>query len=325
MLKTSPHIVVTTHVSDAVLERLRERAEVTDVSELARPQWSTALATATGLLVNSAVKVDAATIAAAPNARIVASVSVGYDNVDLAALARAGMALTNTRGALVEAVADLAFSLVIIAQRRLALAVKWVASGRWMNSHAPFGHDLANATLGIVGLGEIGSALARRARTSGMRVVYSNRRRRTDDDRTGASFLPFERLLAEADCVVILVPLSDSTRGLFDDTAFARMKPTAALVNVARGPIVGTDALVRALESGKIATAVLDVTDPQPLPPDHPLLSRDDVLVTPHMGSATDETRERMAQLAAENLLAQIDGTPLLTPVELPETAEAAP
>src|SRR6202035_6027897 len=105
-----------------------------------------------------------------------------------------------------------------------------------------------------------------------------------------------------------------------DATAFARIKPTAALVTVARGPIVDTDALVRALESGKIATAVLDVTDPQPLPPDHPLLSRDDVLVTPHMGSATDETRERMAQLAAENLLAQIDGAPLLTPVELPET-----
>jgi glyoxylate reductase len=323
--KSHQHIVVTTHVSDAVLERLRDRAKVSDVSELPRPQWDAALSTATGLLVNSAVKVDAATIAAAPKVRIVATVSVGYDNVDLAALAGANIALTNTRGALVEAVADLAFSLVIIAQRRLAVAFKWVRSGRWMNSRAPFGHDLADATLGIVGLGEIGSALARRARTSGMRVVYSNRRPRTDDDLTGATFLPFERLLAEADCIVILVPLSDSTRGLFDDTAFARMKPSAALVNVARGPVVHTDALLRALERGKIATAVLDVTDPQPLPPDHPLLLRDDVVVTPHMGSATEETRERMAQLAAENLLAEIDGRRLLTPVELPGTAEAAP
>lgn len=318
MANAAPHIVVTTHVSEAVLERLRERAKVSDVGELPRPQWNAALATATGLLVNSAVKVDAATIAAAPLLRIVSSVSVGYDNVDVRALADADVALTNTRGALVEAVADLAFSLVIVAQRRLALAFYWVRSGRWMNSHAPFGHDLAGATLGIVGLGEIGSALARRARTSGMRVIYSNRRQRDDDATTGATFLPFERLLGEADCVVVLVPLSDSTRGLFDDTAFARMKSSAALVNVARGPIVSTDALLRALEKGKIATAVLDVTDPQPLPPDHPLLQRDDVVVTPHMGSATEETRERMAQLAAQNLIDEIDGKPLITPVELP-------
>lgn len=318
MAKIDPHVVVTTHVSDAVLERLREHAHVTDVSDLPRPAWTAVLATATGLLVNSAVKVDAATVAMAPHLRIVASVSVGYDNVDLAALARGGIALTNTRGALVAAVADLAFALVIIAQRRLAVAFNWVRSGRWTNSHAPFGHDLAGATLGIVGLGEIGSALARRALASQMRIVYSNRRRRADDDVTGATFLPFERLLAEADCVVILVPLNDSTRGLFDDTAFARMKPTAALVNVARGPIVDTQALLRALESGKIATAVLDVADPQPLPPEHPLLGRDDVVVTPHMGSATEETRERMARLAAENLLAELEGRPLVTPVELP-------
>jgi glyoxylate reductase len=213
---------------------------------------------------------------------------------------------------------------VIIAQRRLAIAFKWVRSGRWMNSHAPFGHDLAGATLGIVGLGEIGSALARRARTSGMRIVYSNRRQRDDDETTGATFLPFERLLGESDCIVALVPLSDATRGLFDDTAFARMKPNAALVNVARGQVVNTGALLRALETGKIATAVLDVTDPQPLPPDHPLLQRDDVVVTPHMGSAADETRERMAQLAAANLLDEIEGKPLITPVDLPAPAEAA-
>jgi glyoxylate reductase len=194
----------------------------------------------------------------------------------------------------------------------------WVRSGRWVKEgDAPFGHDLAGATLGIIGLGDIGSAVVRRAQVSGMRVIYNNRRPRADDAATGAAYRPFEALLAEADCIVLLVPLSPQTRGLFNDAAFARMKPDAVLVNAARGPIVETAALLRALEQGRIAGAVLDVTDPEPLPPDHPLLARNEVVVVPHVGSATFETRTRMAMLAAENLLAGLDGKPLLTPVAI--------
>lgn len=303
-----PQLVVTTPIPAAVLERLRERAEVTDVSARSREDWNAALAGATGVLVSSNVPIDAEFLDAAPALRIVATWSVGYDNVDLAALAARGVVLTNTSGSLVETVADLTYALVIFAVRNLAAGLNWVRSGRWMRSNMPFGHDLERATLGIIGFGQIGLAVAERAQVSGMRVIYSNRNPRPDDAATGASYRPFDALLAEADCIVLLVPLTPETRGMFGDEQFAKMKPTATLVNVARGAVVDSDALLRALEQKTIAGAALDVTDPEPLPPDHPLVGRDDVIILPHVGSATFETRARMAMLAAENLLAFIDG-----------------
>jgi len=303
-----PHFVVTTPIPAPVIEHLRTRAGVTDVSGLPREQWGDALANASGVLVGSNVPVDAAFLDAAPALRIVATWSVGYDNVDLAALAKRGIVLTNTSGSLIEAVADLTYALVIFAVRNLTVGLELVRSGRWMQANMPFGHDLEGATLGIVGFGQIGLAVAKRAQVSGMRVIYANRNPRADDAVTGASYRPFDELLAEADCIVLLVPLNDETRGMFGDDQFARMKPAATLVNVARGAVVDTDALVRALERKKIAGAALDVTDPEPLPADHPLARRDDVLIVPHVGSATFETRARMAMLAAENLIAFAEG-----------------
>lgn len=313
-----PRIVVAIKVPPSVIERLAEHADVVDVSASPRGEWPNALAGARGLLVNSTVTVDAELIAAAPQLRIVATASVGYDNIDRAALAARGIVLSNSKGSLIEAVADLTYGLVIMGMRRLGFGIEWIRCGRWLKEgDAPFGHDLAGATLGIIGLGDIGSAVVRRAHISGMRVIYHNRKPRSDDAAIGATYRPFEALLAESDCIVLLVPLSAETRGLFNDAAFARMKPEAVLVNAARGPIVDTAALLRALERRRIAGAVLDVTDPEPLPPDHPLLERSDVVVVPHVGSATVETRTRMAMLAAENLLAELDGKPLLTPVAL--------
>jgi len=313
-----PHVVVTTPVPPAAIDRLREHADVTDVSARSRPEWDAALATSTGVLVSSAIPIDAAFLDAAPNLKIVATWSVGYDNVDLDALRARGIVLTNTSGSLVETVADLTYALVIFAMRNLAVGVNWVRSGRWMQDNMPFGHDLEGATLGIVGFGQIGLAVAKRAQCSGMRVIYSNRTPRADDATTGASYRPFDALLAEADCVVLLVPLTPETRGLFGDEQFAKMKPAATLVNAARGQVVDTAALLRALERKTIAGAALDVTDPEPLPPDHPLVSRDDVIIVPHVGSATYETRARMAMLAAENIVAFLTGAPLPTPVALP-------
>lgn len=312
-----PRLVVATPVPASVLARLAARTPTLDVAAQPRDTWRAALAGAYGLLVSSGVAVDEALLADAPDLRIVATASVGYDNIDTAALARRGIALTNTKGALDEAVADLTFWLVTAALRNLGVGLQWVRSGRWIGGAAPFGRDLHDATLGIVGLGAIGEAVVRRAHVSGMRVLYHNRRARPDDAQTGASYRAFDALLAEADCVVILVPLSAQTRGLFDDAAFARMKEGATLVNAARGPVVDTAALLRALESGRLGGAALDVTDPEPLAADHPLLARDDVLIVPHVGSATVQTRTRMAMLAAENLLAAIDGKTLPTPVEL--------
>jgi glyoxylate reductase len=312
-----PELVVATAVAPVVFDRLREHADVVDVSALPRERWDASLATAAGLLVGSAVAVDAALLAAAPALRIVATYSVGYDNIALAELARRGIALANTRGSLNAAVADLTFGLVLIALRRLGQGIDWVRSGRWMLEAAPYGHDLAGATLGIIGFGAIGLDVARRAQVSGMRVLYHNRRRREDDATTGASYRTFDDLLAQTDALVVLVPLGPATRGLFDDATFAKMKPGALFVNVARGAVCDSAALLRALESGRLGGAALDVTDPEPLPPDHPLLHREDVVVVPHVGSATVETRTRMALLAADNLIAFLHGKPLLTPVAI--------
>jgi len=308
---------VLTRVPHVVHTRLRDGAKVTDLSGLPRERWGPALASAIGVLSSSNVPLNAAFFDEAPALRIVAMQSVGYDNVDLNELRRREIALTNSRGSLVEAVADLTYALVITAVRRLGPAMAWARSGRWMGGDAPYSHDLAGAALGIAGFGAIGQALARRAQVSGMRVLYHTRTPRTDDAQTGASYRRFDSLLAESDCVVALLPLTPQTRGMFGEATFTRMKPTAAFVNAARGAICDTDALVRALEQRQIAGAVLDVTDPEPLPSNHPLYARDDVVITPHIGSATIETRTRMAMLAAENLLAYINGKPLPTPVDL--------
>jgi glyoxylate reductase len=309
-------VVVLTRVPDVVLELLRERAAVTDVSGLPRAEWGAALAGAMGVLSSSNVPIDAAFLAEAPALRIVAMQSVGYDNVDVPKLRERGIVLTNSRGSLVEAVADLAYALVIIAVRQLGPGLAWARDGRWMaHGDPPYSRDLEGATLGVAGFGAIGVALARRAQASKMNVIYHTRTPRADDAQTGGSYRTFDALLAEADCVVALLPLTPQTRGMFGDAAFARMKPGATFVNAARGPICDTNALLRALEQKQIAGAVLDVTDPEPLPPEHPLYAREDVVIAPHVGSATVETRTRMAMLAAQNLLAFIDGKPLLTPV----------
>ena len=311
-----PQVAVLTRVPPVVLERLREHANVVDLSGQPRAEWGPALAGAVGVLCSSNVPIDASLLDRAPALRIVAMQSVGYDNVDLAALRARGIVLTNSRGSLVDAVADLTYALVIVAVRRLGFALAWARSGRWMQGDAPLAHDLAGATLGVVGFGAIGTALARRAQASGMRVIYHTRTPRDDDARTGAQHRSFEALLGEADCVVALLPLTPQTRHMFDDAAFARMKPSATFVNAARGGICDTAALLRALEQGKIAGAALDVTDPEPLPPDHPLFAREDVAIVPHIGSATVETRTRMAMLAAENLIAFLRGEALPTPVD---------
>ena len=312
-----PTIAVLARVPASVTDALRAHADVVDVSAEPRERWGPALGDAECVLVNSGIPIDAALLDRARNLKIVATVSVGYDNVDQAALRARGIRLTNSRGSLDEAVADLTYALVIMALRRLGGAMAWARDGRWMQGDAPFGTDLEGATLGIVGYGGIGPKIARRAFASGMRVIYTNRTPRDDDARTGAEFRAFDDLLAEADCVVVLVPLSAQTRGLFGEAAFAKMKPGAVFVNVARGAIADPDALVRALDAGTIGGAALDVTDPEPLPAHHPLQGRDDVIVTPHVGSATTQTRTRMAMLAARNLIAYAAGEPLPTPVLL--------
>jgi lactate dehydrogenase-like 2-hydroxyacid dehydrogenase len=207
----------------------------------------------------------------------------------------------NTPDVLTDATADLAFALILAAARRLPAGIAAVRAGEWLTWEPDWllGHDVHGATLGIVGMGRIGRAVARRAEGFGMRVVGVGRH----DD--------LAAVLGEADFVSLHAPLTPQTRHLIDEGALARMKPTAYLVNTARGGLVDQHGLAQALTDGQIAGAALDVTDPEPLPPDHPLLDAPNLIVVPHLGSATHATRERMADLAVDNLLAGLAGRPL--------------
>lgn len=308
-------VVVTGRIRPVALERIRQSCDarawesVTPVPMERLCQW---LEDAEGLFITGDVRVTDDLLHRAPRLRVVVQASVGYDNVDVAACTRRRIPFGNTPGVLVEATADLAFGLILCSARRIHEGAKQVEDGRWRNNYEiPFGVDLFDKTLGIAGMGSIGAAVARRAQASGMRVIYHNRKQRSDDQKLGVRYVSFEGLLRESDFLLVLVPLTDESRHLFDREAFARMKPTAYFINAARGGLVDTNALYEALASGRIAHAALDVTEPEPLPGDHPLLSLPNVLVTPHIGSATHETRDRMAHLAVDNLFAGLERRPL--------------
>jgi glyoxylate reductase len=245
-------------------------------------------------------RVDAQLFDVCPRLRAVAVYAVGVDNVDLDAATARGVQVGHTPGVLTETTADLAFGLLLGAARRVAEGDAAVRRGEWppFSPDAFLGEEVNGATLGIVGMGRIGSAVARRAEGFSMEVLGSSR----------SGGVPLEELLERSDFVSLHAPLSEETHGLIGEAELRRMKPTACLVNAARGGLVDTGALVRALREGWIAGAGLDVTDPEPLPEDHPLLSLPGVVVTPHIGSASRRTREAMADMSVDNLLAALRG-----------------
>jgi glyoxylate reductase len=276
------------------------------------------LATATTAVTLLTNRVDAAFLDAAPNLRHVANVAVGYNNIDVPACTARGVTVTNTPGVLTDATADIAMALVLMTTRRLAEGERLIRSGepwKW-GMFMMLGTGIQGRTLGIVGMGAIGQALADRARAFGMHVVYQNRNTVAPEveQRLGASRLELDELLAVSDVVSINCPYTDETHHLIDQRALSHMKPTAYLINTARGPIVDEAALVEALEAGRIAGAGLDVFEHEPQV--HPgLIPRDDVVLIPHLGSATEETRGAMAKLAADNVVAVLSGAAPLTPV----------
>jgi len=265
-----------------------------------------------GILVNIADRVDAALLsAAAPRLRIVSQMAVGYDNIDVASATRLGVLVTNTPGVLTAATADMAFALLLAQARRLPEGARAIRDGAWGDWQPWFllGRDLTGKTLGVVGLGAIGTAVARRARGFGMRVVYYSRQRKPEAEaELSVEWRELPALLAEADYVSLHVALSDETRGMIGAPELSRMKRDAVLINTARGGVVDQAALLRALRDGTIGGAGLDVFESEPLTPDDPLLSLDNVVVAPHLGSATLETRTRMSDLAVDNLLAYFRG-----------------
>ena len=267
-----------------------------------------------GILTLLTEAVDPALLDRFPNLKVVSNMAVGVDNIDLNACNQRGIPVGNTTGVLTAATADMAIALLLASSRRLAETSLDAAQGRWA-SWIPdqwLGTDLDDSTVGVIGMGKIGLAIASRAKAFGSNIIYHNRSRRPEAEQAlGARYRSFEELLAEADYVILAVSLSDSTRALIDCSAMRKMKSTATLINIARGPVVASDDLVAALKSGQIRAAALDVTDPEPLPPAHPLYTLPNCLITPHIGSATENTRRAMAQRACNNLLAGLNDEPL--------------
>ncbi len=306
-------IVVAPPIFPDVLEELRRHARVLDNqagAPLDAVTLAARLAEADGLLAFALNPVTAELIAAAPRLRVVANIGVGYDNIDVAACATRGVIVTNTPGVVDDATADLAFGLMLAAARRIAEGDRFVRDGRWSaKSQLPMGLDVHHRTLGIVGFGRIGRAIARRAAGFDMTVLYHNRRRldAAEESRLGVMHASLEDLLSKADFVVLQVPGTPETRHLVGAAQLARMKRTAVLVNTARGGVVDEQALVEALKRGTIAAAGLDVFEGEPdVNPE--LRTLPNVVLAPHVGSATLATRHAMVWRAARNLLAVLAG-----------------
>ena len=259
--------------------------------------------------------VDAALLDRLPGVRVISNYGVGVDHIDVLAAASRGIPVGNTPDVLNGATADLAMALLLAAGRRLVEGDRYARSSAFTHYDPGYmlGREIHGQTLGIVGLGRIGEQVARRANAFDMTVLYHNRRPRGDAfARCGAEYVSLDDLLRRSDYVVLTAPLNDTTRGLIGARELALMKPTAVLVNVARGAVVDAEALTRALEAKALFAAALDVTDPEPLPRDHRLLQLPNVIITPHLGSATVQTRRRMAEISVENLLRGLRGEPLL-------------
>lgn len=306
-----PLIIADTPLDATVSGLLEGQVEILPWSALMEPIASQV----TGLYTYGHPVVDAELLDRLPSLRVVSNYGVGVDHIRLPAASERGIPVGNTPGILDGATADMGMTLLLAAARRLAEGDRYARSPQFTRYDPGYmlGREVHSSTLGIIGLGRIGQQVAKRARAFDMRIVYHNRRRNDMGETTvGATYVTFDELLAQSDFVMLCCPLTDETRGLIDANAFAKMKPTAILINISRGPVVDTAALTQALQSRQIYAAGLDVTDPEPLPRNHPLLKLDNVTIAPHLGSATEQTRRQMAEISIENLLRGLRGQELL-------------
>jgi glyoxylate reductase len=317
---TRPKVYVSRIIAEEGLDLLRAVCDlhVWQQKELMpRNEQLKLFADCSGLLTTTDIKVDAQLLAACPAVYAVSNQAVGYDNIDIAVCTAAGVPVGNTPDVLTETTADLAFALILASARRLAEMVEWVKQDRWTPERGMLenlGMDIHHATLGIIGLGRIGREVARRAVGFNMAILYHDLVRDTQAEQTfGARYVDKEALLRGSDFVSLHLPLSAETRHYIGPDELKLMKPSAILINSARGQIVDQAALLDALQNGRIAGAGLDVTDPEPIRRDDPLLTLPQVTVLPHIGSATGKTRAAMAKRAAQNLINALNGQPMIS------------
>ncbi len=280
------------------------------------PKLKEKVADVAGMLTNIMDSIDAGLLEAAPGLRVVSQMAAGTDNIDVAEATRRGIPVGHTPGVLSQSTADHTFALLMAAARRVAEGDRWVRGGSWQLAFHPMhwlGADVSGATIGIVGMGKIGLEVAKRARGFDMKVLYCSRARKPEmEARYEMCYVGLPQLLAESDFVSLHVPLTPDTHHLIGAAELSVMKPSAILINMARGPVVDLEALYEALKEGRIAGAGLDVTVPEPISPDDPLLTLDNLVITPHVGSASHGARRAMCMLAARNLLAGVKGEELV-------------
>lgn len=306
--------VFVTRQLPASLDRLRQIADVEIWPERLPPSYELLLEKVRkvdGLLCLLTDRLDCQAISQASALKVISQMAVGFDNIDIAAATARNIPVGNTPGVLTEATADFTWALLMAAARRVVEGDRFTRAGEWRTWEPDLllGQNVAGATLGIVGLGRIGQAVARRAKGFDMRVVYVSKHRKPDIERSlDVEFATLAEVLQESDFVTLHTPLTEDTIRLIGEPQFQLMKPSAILINTARGPIVDPNALYRALSTGQIAAAALDVTDPEPIDRQSPLLHLQNLIVTPHIGSASRQTREKMALMAIANLVAGLTG-----------------
>jgi len=313
---TKPRVFITRVVAQEALDKIAQVTEMEVWPEELPPPYEVLLEKARdaeGLVTLLSDRIDAALMDTAPKLKVVSNMAVGYDNISIAEATKRHIVVSNTPGVLTETTADLAFTLLMAAARRVVEAANYTSKRQW-KTWGPkilLGQDINNATLGIIGLGRIGAEVAKRGRGFNMKVLYHDEIRRSGEEerQLGMEYIPeLAKLLSSADFISVHVPLLPQTHHLIGAAEFALMKPTAVFINTSRGPVVDQRALYKALKSGQIFAAAIDVTEVEPIPPDDPLLTLDNIIITPHIASASFTTRKNMALMVAENLLAGLRG-----------------
>ncbi|MCI0830956.1 MAG: D-glycerate dehydrogenase [Chloroflexi bacterium] len=310
-----PRVYVTRQIFPDALDLIEKTAEFElwpDEEPPTPEQLREAMADVDGAIINVMDRIDAPLLDAAPKLKVLSQVAAGLDNIDIPEATKREILVGYTPGVLAKSTADLAFALLLAVARRVVESDKWVREGNWKISHHPMfwlGSEVNGSTLGILGLGGIGLETAKRGLGFDMKIIYHSRTRKPElEAEYGFKYATLNRVLAQSDFLSIHVPLTPETNRFIGEKQLKKMKSTAILINLSRGPVVDTDALYKALTEGWIAGAGLDVFDPEPVPADHPLLGLDNVVVLPHIGSASNRSRRDMHLLAARNLVAGLKG-----------------